>query len=585
VIEKSALVAALVLLIGGLAAAWWSDRLYKQQKLADVRVQAEILAASVSAALAFDDATAAQESINAFRVNADIEAVAAYDETGAIIASFARNRASAPPDKVSPGRPYVADGHIIAVTPVTQGGSALGAVYLRSLTMTPASRMLRYGLMALMAFMGALVVAVLSFAHAELRRANADLDQRAKDLSEANAALRFQIDERIRAEEALRQSQKMEAMGQLTGGVAHDFNNLLMAVASGLRLLERAEDPARRSSIVEGIQQAVDRGARLTRQLLAFARRQTLKPESVNPAQRIADMRELLQRSLREDIRVVVDMPPDLWPIEVDPGQLELVIINLAVNARDAMPNGGVLTISGANVPGGPGREHTEDMVCLAVTDTGLGMSPEIIGRAFEPFFTTKDVHKGTGLGLSQVYGFASQSNGSASIQSAPGEGTTVSLLLPRASGAPAAAVEQVVRRRASRPLTALKVLAVEDDETVARMVCALIVQLGHHCSHVPSAGAALDALDSGEEFDLLFSDIVMPGGMNGLELARTVRRLRPELPIVLTTGYSDTAHTVGGEFPILRKPYGPDELQIAFQEAQDAIGRAAGAPDQRAGR
>lgn len=571
--EIAALIAALLLLVAGVAAILFSENFYENQKLKEVRVQTEILADSLTAALAFDDNQTAREYINALRANPDIEAAAVYDETGQRVAAYTANPSIVLPKKVTEFSPHLEGNRAIDAAPVTQGETTFGAVYLRVVTVPLVSRLLRYGMMAMLAFMAALVVVVLGIAHTSLRRANASLDLRARELAAANDALRVQIDERERAEQALRQSQKMEAMGQLVGGVAHDFNNLLMTVTSGLSLLDKAKNAERREMILESIHKAVDRGAGLTRQLLAFARRQKLKPESIHPGARIEDMRELLERSLRGDISVNLETPDGLWPIKVDAGQFELVILNLAVNARDAMPEGGVLTIKGENIPQRPDQDDSGDMVRISVTDTGEGMSEDTIARAFEPFFTTKDVDKGTGLGLSQVYGFASQSGGWADIDSQPGRGTSVSLVLPRSAQAPAPAERRIDEdeKKQRRVTQSRKILIVEDDDNVARMVCALIEEFGHDCTRVNSAAAALEKLTEDSEFELLFSDIVMPGGMNGLELARRVREQNPDLPIILTTGYSKDAQDLTTEFTVLRKPYKPDALERALGDALDA--------------
>ncbi len=230
--------------------------------------------------------------------------------------------------------------------------------------------------------------------------------ERTRALAEANRQLRIEMDERARVEETLRHAQKIEAIGQLTGGVAHDFNNLLMVISGGLDMLDRQADPNRRRRLMDGMIQAAQRGASLTRQLLAFSRRQKLRPEPVEVASQIGGMRELLDRSLRGDVHVEFDFPETLWPVEVDPGELELVILNLAVNARDAMPNGGTIIVRGENLPDLRDEQIAGDYVCLSVIDTGTGMSADVLARVFEPFFTTKDIGKGSGLGLAQVHGF-----------------------------------------------------------------------------------------------------------------------------------------------------------------------------------
>jgi PAS domain S-box-containing protein len=404
-------------------------------------------------------------------------------------------------------------------------------------------------------------------------------DELAARVAARTAELEAAMAQRALAEAALRQSQKMEAVGQLTGGVAHDFNNLLQVISGGLQLLERGGSPERRHRLLEAMRQATERGAQLTRQLLAFARRQELRPELLDLGQHLASMRDLLQRSLRGDIRISLAMAPDLWPVEVDPIQLELAILNLAVNARDAMPGGGVVLISARNVAGWRDGALAGDFVRLAVEDTGVGMPPDVQARAFEPFFTTKEVGSGSGLGLPQVYGFAVQSRGTVRIDSVPGEGTTVALMLPRASApasrasaSPAAAPRRAGDAEAELPPAApgTTVLLVEDDDRVAELAAEMLLQLGYGYTRVRTGHAALSVLASGQRVDVVFSDVLMPGGMNGAELAEEVRRRRPGLPIVLATGFDGEAiaQARAEDLPLLRKPYRLDTLAQTLRHA-----------------
>jgi signal transduction histidine kinase/ActR/RegA family two-component response regulator len=413
-------------------------------------------------------------------------------------------------------------------------------------------------------------------------RASAELErlvvERTEALERTNAELRRQMDERLRVEDTLRQAQKIEAIGQLTGGVAHDFNNLLMVIAGGLDMLESAIDPARRARVLAGMRQAAQRGASLTRQLLAFSRRQPLAPEPVDLARQIGDMSELLHRSLRGDVEVELDFEPGLWPTAVDPGELELVILNLAVNARDAMAEGGTITIRARNAPGVDGGG---DFVELAVVDTGAGIPPELQERVFDPFFTTKDVGKGSGLGLAQVHGFAGQSGGSVRIESAPGAGTKVILLLPR-SGAPAAARERpplADRDAGARRAPSGSVLLVEDDDEVATLVAEMLEQLGYAVTRAGSAKAALGAIANDRQVDVVFSDVMMPGGMNGVELVRELRRRRPDVPVLLTSGYADAVRrdADAAGVMILPKPYQITDLAAALAAARNPGPAAAG--------
>jgi signal transduction histidine kinase/ActR/RegA family two-component response regulator len=392
--------------------------------------------------------------------------------------------------------------------------------------------------------------------------------ERTSALEEANEQLRLEMNERTRVEETLRQAQKIEAIGQLTGGVAHDFNNLLMVISGGLDMLDRQSDPARRRRLMDGMVQAAQRGASLTRQLLAFSRRQTLRPEPVDVASQMGGMRELLDRSLRGDVHVEFDFPDTLWPVEVDPGELELVILNLAVNARDAMPNGGTIVVRGENLPGLNDEQITGDYVRLSVIDTGVGMSPEILPRVFEPFFTTKEVGKGSGLGLAQVHGFATQSRGTVRIRSEVGKGTSIELYLPRSLSVPSKE-RHLIDLNMVRPKKNNhgRILLVEDDDEVAALVSEMLEQLGYNVTRAASGVAALGALADGRAVDLVFSDIMMPGGMNGVELAREIKRRRADLPVLLTSGYSEAAvHDAElAGIQILPKPYHIDELAAAL--------------------
>ena len=399
--------------------------------------------------------------------------------------------------------------------------------------------------------------------------------ERTRALEEANKQLRVEMDERTRVEEAFRQAQKIEAIGQLTGGVAHDFNNLLMVISGGLDMLDRQTDPERRRRLMEGMVRAAQRGASLTKQLLAFSRRQKLRPEPVDIALQIGGMRELLARSLRGDVHVDFDFPDSLWPIEVDPGQLELVILNLAVNARDAMPNGGTIVVRGENLPGLSDEQLAGDYVRLSVIDSGIGMSPEILSRVFEPFFTTKDVGKGSGLGLAQVHGFATQSRGTVRIKSEVGRGTSLELYLPRSANTPAKELRLIDFHRARpRKSNHGKILLVEDDDEVAALASEMLFQLGYEVTRAASAAAALGSLADGRSVDLIFSAIMLPGGMNGVELAQEIKRRRSDIPILLTSGYSEGAVNVAeaAGIQILAKPYQIAELAAALDAAKSKL-------------
>jgi signal transduction histidine kinase/CheY-like chemotaxis protein len=375
-------------------------------------------------------------------------------------------------------------------------------------------------------------------------------------------------------EDRLRQAQKIEALGQLTGGVAHDFNNLLQVISGGLQLVGRQTDPARRDHIFASMRQAVDRGASLCRQLLAFSRRQALKPQAVNLKRLIGDMRELLNRSLRGDIQIQSSFADRLWCVEVDPGELELVILNLALNARDAMPSGGTIEISAKNSPALADHDLVGDFVQLDIADSGVGMSADVLAHAFEPFFTTKEVGRGSGLGLAQAHGFAKASEGVVRIASTPGCGTLVSLFLPRTLKTPAYTAELMPQAADDSPGNAAQVLVVEDDDEVAALTVEMINQLGYDTTRVASAEAALGALADRRSVDIVFSDVMMPGRMNGVELAEEIRRRRPNLPVLLTSGYAEAARRKAGaqKIKIIPKPYRIDELRDALAAVrQDA--------------
>lgn len=393
---------------------------------------------------------------------------------------------------------------------------------------------------------------------------------RTAELARSNEKLQNEIAERSRVEASLRHSQKIEAIGQLTGGVAHDFNNLLMVISGGLEMMDRQRDPDRRKRLIDGMRQAAERGAGLTRQLLAFSRRQELKPEPIDLRKHIGGMKELLDRSLRGDVSVEMHLDPDLWPVEVDPAELELVILNLAVNSRDAMPRGGTIVIKARNMKANSSDTVSSDCVQIAVSDPGVGMTPEIKERVFEPFYTTKEVGRGSGLGLAQVYGFAQQSGGSVAIDSTPGVGTTVTLALPRTLRSPQVA-DHLIEFRSDEKAKPSQgcVLLVEDDDEVALLVDEMLRQLGYQAIRVASAKAALGALTNSRVIDVMLSDIMMPGGMSGLELASKARVRRPELPVLLTSAYAEAAleKAAAQGLEILRKPYRLEELADALKK------------------
>ena len=363
------------------------------------------------------------------------------------------------------------------------------------------------------------------------------------------------------ARAALFQAQKLQALGELTGGIAHDFNNLMTVIRGSAELLRRDELPEeKRRRYLDAIVETADRAATLTSHLLAFGRRQPLRPEVIDLNVRMDALGEVLSRTLGSQIEVVLDLAPSIWRVEADPTQLETALLNAVINARDAMPDGGRLTISTANCP-----EKGGEMVCVSLTDTGSGMPQEVIDRAFEPFFTTKPVGKGTGLGLSQIHGFAAQTGGRAEIESKEGEGTTIRLVLPRSERAlPMAGAETAL---AAIP-EGLKVLLVEDNDHVREFAEHLLEEL--HCRVISAAdGEAAVALLEKEKFDLLFSDVVMPG-MSGVDLGLAIRSRWPKLRVVLTSGYSHVLAQDGRHgFELLHKPYSVESLTGILRDAR----------------
>jgi PAS domain S-box-containing protein len=357
----------------------------------------------------------------------------------------------------------------------------------------------------------------------------------------------------------LAESQKFDALGQLTGGVAHDFNNLLMIISGSLHVLKRGTtDDAKLQRAISAIETATKRGAALTGQLLSFARRQSVNPQAIDFADRITAIREVLDAGVGSSVRLALDIDRDVWPIRTDASELETALLNLVINARDAMPDGGTVTVSARNVVLDE-TLLTGEFVAIDIADTGLGIPSDVVDKIFEPFFTTKPIGKGTGLGLSQVHGFAHQAGGTVKVASELGKGTTFTILLPRGTDAPERETAEAAPFRGSGT-----VLLVEDNPDVALVSIGLLEQLGFHVRRVPDAESALRELEQ-NGVDFVFTDIVMPGKMDGLSLAHHLRQIRPGLPILLATGYSEAAAGVRGDFPILRKPYEIHELSEAI--------------------
>ncbi len=410
-----------------------------------------------------------------------------------------------------------------------------------------------------------------------------DMAQANADLEDAYASLQRETESRMVTEQALRQAQKMEALGSLTGGISHDFNNMLAIVIGSLDMLSRRMGPdaePRLTRLIDNAMSGANRAADLTQRLLSFARKQPLEPQSLDAGQLVQGMFELLRRTLGEMVELKTTLAPTLWRTRADPGQLENAIVNLAINARDAMPGGGLLTIAvdnclidptdDTNVPSG-------SYVRLRVTDTGMGMSSDIITRAFDPFFTTKGVGKGTGLGLSQVYGFVTQSGGHIEIASQPGSGTTIAIHLPRdteiSSQTEDAAVSTV---EADLPHSAGNevLLVVEDEEQVRLMSCEALRELGYTVLSAANGAEALRLAAHQPQLDMLFTDIVMPG-MTGSQLAQKMRQARPGLRVLYVTGYAADSTALddpaGASVAFLTKPFTHSQLAQKVRQVLDS--------------
>ena len=417
------------------------------------------------------------------------------------------------------------------------------------------------------------------------RRLNDELEarvaERTAELEAANQQLRSEAKSRERAEAQVRQMQKMEAVGQLTGGIAHDFNNMLAIIVGSLDMAKKysQRDPAKAAKAVDHAMEGARRAAELTARLLAFSRQQPLDPKPVDVNKLVGNMSEMLTRTLGGNIRMETVLAGGLWRMFADPPQLESAILNLCVNGRDAMPDGGKITLEtmNAHLDDGYAASHAEvrpgQYVAIAVTDTGTGMAAEVVSRAFDPFFTTKKPGQGTGLGLSQVYGFAKQSGGHVKIYSEVGQGTTVKLYLPRYIGdeselAPAPSFDRPIDGKPTEII-----LVVEDEPGVRHMSVQMLRDLGYTVIHASDGKQALAMLDSQPSFDLLFTDVVMPD-MNGKQLADLIKQQRPALKVLYTTGYTRNAVIHNGmldrDVSFLPKPFTIQQLATKVRQVLD---------------
>jgi signal transduction histidine kinase/CheY-like chemotaxis protein len=551
---------AILILLAGIAIILQYNVSYGRDRLEQVQGLADILAASEAAPLDFDDPVAAQESVNAFRVNNQMRMVAVYDRNGRAIAGYDRSGSPVPPTIAALPEPGSTALRVSA--PVEKAGQRIGTIYFDVDREAGSRRFTRYSLMFVLAFVAALVVTGLGIAQSQLRSANRELSDRADALGQANELLEEQMEERAKAEEQLRQSQKMQALGQLTGGIAHDFNNLLTVIQGSADMLCRPNLPEpKRLRFAQAIVQAANNAASLTSQLLSFARRQPLKPEHVEINGLVRGMEDMIDRTIGERIALVLDLAADGCTVEVDKAQLQSAILNVTTNAHHAMPGGGTLTLRTLNL-----NQDGSPMIAIEISDTGAGMDADTLDRAFEPFFTTKGTGKGTGLGLSQVYGFATQSGGDVSIESVPGEGTTIRLILPCVQ-TDESIVSAATKAGGLARQESSSILVVEDNGEVANFAEALLSELGHKVTRAASGEEALD-LARERHFDIVFSDVVMPG-MGGLKLADILAREQPDLPVVLATGYSqEIAETGAGGRPVILKPYRLATLAEALSDA-----------------
>jgi signal transduction histidine kinase/ActR/RegA family two-component response regulator len=558
-LPSAAMIGVLLLLLAGIGVAAYGERSARVQAAHETKVQAATLAASLRTVLEFGDVGIVRENVRALVEHPRIEAAAVYDAEGRLIAQSAGPGVRVP--GAAPAQPAADGGPPAAVAPILSNDQRVGTVYVRSSVEPLAQRIARQGGAALLLLMGALVAIVAGIGHTALRRSN-------DELAEINDRLRVEMAERAKTEEALRQAQKLQAIGQLTGGLAHDFNNLLTPIVGGLGMIVPTLEGQRLHGLAENALEAARRGAKLINQLLAFSRTHRLQvsPVALNPL--IERLRELLVHTLGPSVEIVLSRDPAVESALCDDNQIENAVLNLAINARDAMEGTGRLTITtrATIVTGGelkPGR-----YVELALSDTGAGMPPDVLARATEPFYTTKPVGQGTGLGLAQVYGIAQQFGGTLRIESTVGEGTTVRILLPAADHAesPSGAPPGAGAAHGDSRVAGAKILVVDDDDDVRAFLIASLEALGATVLPASSGEAGLARLAEG--VDLMLLDFAMPG-MNGAEVAAAVHARRPGLPILFVTGHADIAAieaAAGPDAPVLYKPFAPEKLAEAVQ-------------------
>lgn len=566
-------VTAVALLLAGIFAVVWEERAFHSEKIASANSQAQLLASIVTAALAFHSGSEVQEYLDALQTDTDVEAASIYDIEGKPIASFARKGAMPPAHLTQISLPLLQKNTLTITAPIQQRGMAMGTVYIRK-QMEPLQRRLAvYAVVVVFTVLAALILLVLTLAYIAQRKSANELEVRAAALVLSNEQLQAQSAQREKAEAALRTAQKMEAMGRMTGGLAHDFNNLLHVLKLNLTALlwstgAAANNPAREP--IDICLRAIDRGASLVQQLLAFGRRQPLSPRPFDVNALIEQTAQLMYPILGTRIELRMQLSTQPCMAVADPHQLENAVLNLAINARDAMAEGGTLTISTS-------KEHIDhedhlrvgDYAVITLRDTGSGIPPELLDKIFEPFFSTKGVGKGSGLGLSQVYGYIKQSGGGVRIHSDEGKGTQVTLLLPWAEAVEQKEINPPESNTEKLP-SALTMLIVEDEPLVLRSAETLIQGFGVNTLSATDGNAALALLQSDRHIDILFSDILLPGGLNGLQIAKKALELRPSIKVLLTSGYAEQ-EIVGSEdmlaFPLLSKPYGPANLIVELKK------------------
>ena len=549
-----------VLIVASLSLAVSAEQRHVVQERRMALVQAQVLADAVSGALALNDQDAIGQYASALRENPDVVAVGVYDDKGSLIAGYGSQTVPGRLEDAVRAQP-AAQGFAVD-TPVMQRGVRLGTVYIRQASESLFNKLRRYAGAALLLIMASLMLGVMG------------LD--ARKVRAGHARLLKEMAEREIAEAALRQSQKMEAVGRLTGGIAHDFNNMLAVVLGNLDLLLRRypDADAKLLRFVSSSQEAAKRAAGLTHRLLAFSRRQPLDPKPTDVAKVVQEMSELIGRTLGETISIETVRGAGLWRAHVDAGQLETALVNLAVNARDAMPGGGKLTLETANANLDRGYATGQDEVTpgqyilVAVTDTGSGMAPDVLDKVFEPFFTTKPVGLGTGLGLSQVHGFVKQSGGHVAIYSEIGHGTTIKLYLPRAMNDGEAAPAEPARR-ASTGRRDLSVLVVDDETGVRDFAADALVELGYDVVSASDATEALRLVSGGTRLDILLTDVVMPG-RSGRQLADDVAKVKPEVRVLYMTGYTQNAIVHNGVLDtgthLISKPFTVHQLELELE-------------------